>query len=394
MEVGMAAARYWGVGGRRCGGACGGGSPAAVHCRTCSGGGGGGGGAYLCAGCDAAHARAGHVRVWVCEVCERAPAAVTCRADAAALCAACDADIHDANPLARRHERVPVQPIGSASAAAHAETLLFDAVAGVGGEEDDAGMIAGGAKADEKVDFLFADVMAADPFLGQDFARFTHADSVVPNNGSSGGGGVDLDFGGAAAMAVVKPSYSSYTVASLGHSGSSSEVGLVPDVMCGGRGGSVTGGVIELDFAQSKAAYLPYAAATPTHSVSSLDTGAVSERSDGVRFAAATTTPAASPESREARLMRYREKRKNRRFEKTIRYASRKAYAESRPRVKGRFAKRGDDADTDASDLAADLITAAAAPPPMKLQQQQQTAAGYHPYVLDFAGGYGVVPSF
>ncbi|KAF8691258.1 hypothetical protein HU200_040382 [Digitaria exilis] len=387
----MAAARYWGVGGRRCGGACGGGSPAAVHCRTCSGG-----GAYLCAGCDAAHARAGHVRVWVCEVCERAPAAVTCRADAAALCAACDADIHDANPLARRHERVPIQPIG---AAAHAEPLLFDASAAVaGGEADDsAGMIAGGAKDDAKVDFLFADVMAADPFISQDFARFTHADSVVPNNGSSGGGGgaVDVDFGGAA-MAAVKPSYSSYTVASLGHSGSSSEVGLVPDVMCGGRGGSVTGGVIELDFAQSKAAYLPYAATTPTHSVSSLDTGAVSERSDGGgRFAAATTTPAAaSPESREARLMRYREKRKNRRFEKTIRYASRKAYAESRPRVKGRFAKRADDPDTDADLAAADvIITGAAAPPPMK-QQQQQTAAGYHPYVLDFAGGYGVVPSF
>ena len=43
---------------------------------------------------------------------------------------------------------------------------------------------------------------------------------------------------------------------------------------------------------------------------------------------------------REARLMRYREKRKNRRFDKTIRYASRKAYAETRPRIKGRFAKR------------------------------------------------------
>ncbi|CAA6672212.1 unnamed protein product [Spirodela intermedia] len=38
--------------------------------------------------------------------------------------------------------------------------------------------------------------------------------------------------------------------------------------------------------------------------------------------------------------MRYREKRKNRKFEKTIRYASRKAYAETRPRIKGRFAKR------------------------------------------------------
>ena len=43
---------------------------------------------------------------------------------------------------------------------------------------------------------------------------------------------------------------------------------------------------------------------------------------------------------REARVMRYKEKRKNRKFDKTIRYASRKAYAESRPRVKGRFVKR------------------------------------------------------
>ncbi|XP_058085860.1 transcription factor GHD7-like [Magnolia sinica] len=43
---------------------------------------------------------------------------------------------------------------------------------------------------------------------------------------------------------------------------------------------------------------------------------------------------------REARVMRYKEKKKNRKFEKQIRYASRKAYAEKRPRVKGRFAKR------------------------------------------------------
>lgn len=45
---------------------------------------------------------------------------------------------------------------------------------------------------------------------------------------------------------------------------------------------------------------------------------------------------------REARVMRYREKRKSRRFEKTIRYASRKAYADARPRIKGRFAKRAE----------------------------------------------------
>ena len=46
--------------------------------------------------------------------------------------------------------------------------------------------------------------------------------------------------------------------------------------------------------------------------------------------------------NREARVLRYREKRKNRKFEKTIRYASRKAYAETRPRIKGRFAKRAE----------------------------------------------------
>lgn len=42
--------------------------------------------------------------------------------------------------------------------------------------------------------------------------------------------------------------------------------------------------------------------------------------------------------NRAERIALYREKRKNRKFEKTIRYASRKAYAEVRPRIKGRFA--------------------------------------------------------
>jgi hypothetical protein len=97
-----AALGYWGVGARPCD-ACAA-EPARLHCRA--------DGAYLCPGCDArAHGGGSrHARVWLCEVCEHAPAAVTCRADAAALCAACDADIHSANPLARRHERVPVAP--------------------------------------------------------------------------------------------------------------------------------------------------------------------------------------------------------------------------------------------------------------------------------------------
>lgn len=45
---------------------------------------------------------------------------------------------------------------------------------------------------------------------------------------------------------------------------------------------------------------------------------------------------------REARVLRYKEKKQARKFQKTIRYATRKAYAEARPRIKGRFAKRSD----------------------------------------------------
>ncbi|CAN4082356.1 unnamed protein product [Withania somnifera] len=43
---------------------------------------------------------------------------------------------------------------------------------------------------------------------------------------------------------------------------------------------------------------------------------------------------------REASMMRYKEKRQNRLFSKTIRYQVRKLNAEKRPRVKGRFVKR------------------------------------------------------
>ncbi|KAL5223576.1 hypothetical protein ABZP36_010215 [Zizania latifolia] len=353
--------KYWGVGGRRCG-ACEG-APAAVHCRRC-------GGVYLCTACDARpeHARAGHERVWMCEVCEMAPAAVTCKADAAVLCAACDADIHEANPLARRHVRVPVAPIGSAAAAAvAAEAMLFgagEAEAEAEAEETTAieqrhALNLNVEAKDMKLDYLFSDL---DPYLNVEFARFPHADSVVPN-GPGAGAAIELDF--TCGLGAPKQSYSSYTATSLSDSGSSSEVGVVPEAIC-------AGGAIDLDFTRPKPQpYMPYTATPPNHSVSSVELGVVPERGERPLAAAA-----AMGEDREARLMRYREKRKNRRFEKTIRYASRKAYAETRPRIKGRFAKR---TDNDGDDAEADADAEAEAAVPSS-------------YMLDF--GYGIVPSF
>ncbi|EEF28243.1 B-box zinc finger protein 25 [Ricinus communis] len=41
-----------------------------------------------------------------CDVCERAPATVICCADEAALCAKCDIEVHAANKLASKHQRL------------------------------------------------------------------------------------------------------------------------------------------------------------------------------------------------------------------------------------------------------------------------------------------------
>ncbi|XP_042382656.1 zinc finger protein CONSTANS-LIKE 10-like [Zingiber officinale] len=57
-----------------------------------------------------------------------------------------------------------------------------------------------------------------------------------------------------------------------------------------------------------------------------------------------SSTPTAT---RDSAMMRYKEKKKARKFEKKIRYASRKAMADVRRRVKGRFVKAGEAYDYD-----------------------------------------------
>ncbi|KAL6634719.1 hypothetical protein ACP70R_027390 [Stipagrostis hirtigluma subsp. patula] len=318
-----AAAGYWGVGARTCD-ACAA-EPARLHCRA--------DGAFLCPGCDArAHGPGSrHARVWLCEVCEHAPAAVTCRADAAALCAACDADIHSANPLARRHERLPVAPFFGALAdapqpfpsPAFAAAAAGAAAAVVKEDVDD-----DGSNEAEAASWLLPepDNSHEDSAAATADAFFADSDAYL---------GVDLDFARsmdgikAIGVPVAPPELDIaaggffYPEHSMNHSVSSSEVAVVPDALAAG--------------------------------------GAP---------AAAPAVAASKGKEREARLMRYREKRKNRRFDKTIRYASRKAYAETRPRIKGRFAKR---CSAEAEDDDGAFSPAAASAP---------------------AGSDGVVPSF
>nr|QOI16735.1 B-box protein [Ginkgo biloba] len=50
-----------------------------------------------------------------CDVCEAAPASMICCADEAALCVECDIDVHAANKLASKHQRLPLLPFSSYS---------------------------------------------------------------------------------------------------------------------------------------------------------------------------------------------------------------------------------------------------------------------------------------
>lgn len=267
---------------------------ATLYCRPDS--------AFLCGACDSkVHAAnklaSRHPRVTLCEVCEQAPAHVTCKADAASLCITCDRDIHTANPLAARHERVPVTPFFESNTSHSVKSLQnnnnnYDAVKD---EAEAASWLISDPKADlNSSPYLFSDSEAI-PFMDLDYGVIEHKnDGVVPVHGNFDpfvsaykNNNVHLH------TELETPSQSQI---SQSVSSSSMEVGVVPD------GNTVS-------------------------EISNCGYGTVTA-------------------DREARVMRYREKRKNRRFEKTIRYASRKAYAETRPRIKGRFAKRTDAVDS------------------------------------------------
>eukprot|EP00262_Sarcandra_glabra_P020717 TRINITY_DN83_c0_g2_i1.p1 TRINITY_DN83_c0_g2~~TRINITY_DN83_c0_g2_i1.p1 ORF type:complete len:369 (+),score=3.24 TRINITY_DN83_c0_g2_i1:33-1109(+) len=330
--------------------------PAVLFCRSDT--------AFLCIGCDSKIHNSNnlayrHDRVWMCEVCEQAPASVTCKADAALLCVTCDADIHSANPLASRHERFPVVPFyDSASASAVKHNAVNLLVNGDHVEESDT--CQGEAEAASWLQPSANPKTIANPVVKSDGYFFSDEVDPYLNLEYASQFQPQVDGGGADSVVPVHTKVSTPTLP-------------IP-----------SDNFLEIDFRLSKP--LPYsysAAESISHSVSSssLDVGVVPDNSmadmsdpiyGNMKMGSDTgnTATQLSSVDREARVLRYREKRKNRKFEKTIRYASRKAYAETRPRIKGRFAKRTTEIETDVGRIylsPADLMTET---------------------------GYGVVPSF
>lgn len=325
-----------------------------VYCRADS--------AYLCTGCDARiHAAnrvaSRHERVWVCEACERAPAAFICKADAASLCATCDADIHSANPLARRHHRVPILPISG---------CLY------GPSATDPGGTVVGHPAQEEDGFLHEPDEAIDEEDEDEAASWLLLNPAKNNNSNNGflfGGEVDeyLDLVACPDQNQITDEYNQQ------HEQQQQHYISVPRKNYGGD--SVVPVQCEqpkdppqqpqqhnfqlgIGYDSSKADYSYNPSNSHSISLSSMDVGVVPESTMSDMSISHPRPPKGTidlfssppiqmptqltPMDREARVLRYREKKKNRKFEKTIRYASRKAYAETRPRIKGRFAKRTD----------------------------------------------------
>nr|BAJ08369.1 Hd1 [Oryza sativa Japonica Group] len=380
-------------------------APSVVYCRADA--------AYLCASCDArVHAAnrvaSRHERVRVCEAYEQAPAALACRADAAALCVACDVQVHSANPLARRHQRVPVAPLPAITIPA--TSVLAEAVVAtatvLGGKDEEVdswiilskdsnnnnnnnssnnGMYFG--EVDEYFDLVrynsYYDNNNNDNSNSNSSNNDNDNDNDNNNNSNSSNNGM---YFGEVDEYFDLVGYNSYYDNRIENNqdqqygmheqqeqqqqqqemqkefaekeGSEcvvpSQITMLSEQQHSGYG------VVGADQAASMTAGVSAYTDSISNSISfsSMEAGIVPDSTVIDMPNSSILTPAGainlfsgpslqmslhfSSMDREARVLRYREKKKARKFEKTIRYETRKAYAEARPRIKGRFAKRSD----------------------------------------------------
>nr|BAI59733.1 Heading date1 [Oryza sativa] len=386
-------------------------APSVVYCRADA--------AYLCASCDArVHAAnrvaSRHERVRVCEACEQAPAALACRADAAALCVACDVQVHSANPLARRHQRVPVAPLPAITIPA--TSVLAEAVVAtatvLGGKDEEVdswiilskdsnnnnnnnnsnssnnGMYFG--EVDEYFDLVrynsYYDNNNNDNSNSNSSNNDNDNDNDNNNNSNSSNNGM---YFGEVDEYFDLVGYNSYYDNRIENNqdqqygmheqqeqqqqqqemqkefaekeGSEcvvpSQITMLSEQQHSGYG--VVGADQAASMTAGVSAYTDSISNSVSSSISfsSMEAGIVPDSTVIDMPNSSILTPAGainlfsgpslqmslhfSSMDREARVLRYREK-KARKFEKTIRYETRKAYAEARPRIKGRFAKRSD----------------------------------------------------
>ncbi|OIV90182.1 hypothetical protein TanjilG_01378 [Lupinus angustifolius] len=288
---------------------------------------------YLCSLCDAKfHApncgASWHERVWVCEICESAPAAFLCKVDAATLCSSCDAHIHNSNSQASCHHRVPILPI----------------IGSLLGEEQDHDIIdlkdmslelkRDGYEAEKKEEEVFNEVedvaeaaswLLPNPVQNSDENEENNIILYGDNNQFSGSQYNDKNS--YSVVSQEKENYAEVIVVPVQIQQQSQQFQLGLDIHSFEFG---------LSCNDSSVGVVPESAMSDVSIPHSKPlTIGTSDLFPHIQRPFTTL-------EREAKVLRYREKKKTRKFEKKIMYASRKAYAETRPRIKGRFVKETD----------------------------------------------------
>ncbi|XP_028753797.1 zinc finger protein CONSTANS-LIKE 1 isoform X2 [Neltuma alba] len=312
--------------------------------------------AYLCSSCDGQiHAMGSpcwcHNRVKLCGSCENAPVAFICKADDASLCVDCDFEIHSANPIASRHNRVPVSPLShilNDNVATPDEQPNYEVVVKnnisskeVDEQEADSWLLLDSADTiDSQVDDGFMFGVAEDD-------HHAYVGLVEESDSSTKFKNFQEDRDqGKQAYSFSEEMKESDSVVPV------QSVAAQPKQLQPQHQQNI---YFNVEKKPSRVAFTNYASncrsvAVPCMGSQMLQSGTMCDM-PGFRFPKGTETfPSASVPmqihfghmNRKAGVEKYREKKKSRKFEKRIRYAYRKAYAEKRPRVKGRFVKRQD----------------------------------------------------
>lgn len=289
----------------------------------------------------------------MCSVCAKTAAVVYCVNDDANLCQGCDDRYHspEHNPLAARHERrkLPVSgDVGGCAASGTSGDVAvvpqFLAEESLGGK--DMGLFDDIFSVPDLNDTGFVDIdnLCVMGDVNEDPFGLDDIDCVVPS----------VYYG-----QTEEQQYPQFTsgmvreekpVQRMVDMNDISPMMMVPqtvmgDAVCDGQMASF-GNIVEEDagleeeYEESEYDSIPeedpndtdfYVAPRRAHGTRR------SKRSAAVSFAVANACSDEPELTREERVARYRAKRARRSFQKTIRYQSRKAYAEIRPRIKGRF---------------------------------------------------------
>ncbi|KAF6166319.1 hypothetical protein GIB67_015865 [Kingdonia uniflora] len=322
-------------------------SPCVIYCLGDS--------AYLCSVCDtqihtANRVASRHKRVWVCEVCKCNPAAFTCKSDEAALCISCDGYIHSANALAHRHHRIPILPISGILCVAHKNktstwiTEDEESPLGVGKNPTDEFLFGG-----EYLDAMEYNSCIEKTPNHEEHDSVQQHDQYGANNCCDGVVPVQLE------TTKKQEELNDYQQQQSNHQ-------LEYEASEAGFGYTSTYDASLLQ--PTEVGVVPNNA---KNGIPNSYLGPAEEKIDPFKVPPPNIELQFIPMDRKSRVLRYREKRSARKFEKMVRYARRKAYAEARPRIRVRFAQTVD-IDTEADHM-------------------------FTPAVIG-ESGYGVVPSF